>query len=41
MAEVRAATEFPIVDGRLEAPDRPGLGVTVDDAFVERYTMAR
>ncbi len=35
------AEPFEVVDGRLDAPDRPGLGVTVDDDFVERYTVAR
>jgi L-alanine-DL-glutamate epimerase-like enolase superfamily enzyme len=29
--------DFPVRDGYVEIPDRPGLGITVDDAFVERY----
>jgi L-alanine-DL-glutamate epimerase-like enolase superfamily enzyme len=28
---------FPVVDGRLEIPDRPGLGITVDEDFLGRY----
>ncbi len=26
--------DFPVVAGEVEVPDRPGLGVTIDDAFV-------
>jgi L-alanine-DL-glutamate epimerase-like enolase superfamily enzyme len=29
--------KFPVVDGQLEIPDRPGLGITVDEEFVERH----
>jgi L-alanine-DL-glutamate epimerase-like enolase superfamily enzyme len=29
--------QFPVVDGQLEIPDRPGLGITVDEGFVRRY----
>lgn len=32
--------KFPVADGMIEVPDRPGLGVTVDEAFVERYAVA-
>ena len=32
-----AHDDFPVVDGMIEIPDRPGLGVTIDEAFVERY----
>jgi L-alanine-DL-glutamate epimerase-like enolase superfamily enzyme len=28
---------FPVVDGTLEIPVRPGLGITIRDAFVQRY----
>jgi L-alanine-DL-glutamate epimerase-like enolase superfamily enzyme len=28
---------FPVVDGQLEIPDRPGLGITVDEDFVRRH----
>jgi len=28
---------FPVVDGHVEIPDRPGLGVTVDEDFVRRH----
>ena len=34
-----ALEEFPVVDGTIEIPDRPGLGVTIDEAFVERYRV--
>ena len=29
--------KFPVVDGQVEIPDRPGLGITVDEAFVRRH----
>lgn len=29
--------QFAMADGYIEIPDRPGLGVTVDFAFLERY----
>jgi L-alanine-DL-glutamate epimerase-like enolase superfamily enzyme len=35
-----AKEKFRVVDGMIEIPDRPGLGVTIDDGFVERYTKA-
>jgi L-alanine-DL-glutamate epimerase-like enolase superfamily enzyme len=35
-----AVEDFPIVDGMLEIPDRPGLGVTIDQEFVDRYAVA-
>ena len=28
---------FPVVDGSVQVPDRPGLGVTLDMDAVERY----
>jgi L-alanine-DL-glutamate epimerase-like enolase superfamily enzyme len=28
---------FPVVDGQLEVPDRPGLGITVDETFLRRH----
>jgi L-alanine-DL-glutamate epimerase-like enolase superfamily enzyme len=28
---------FPVVDGELEIPERPGLGITVDEEFLRRY----
>jgi|TARA_B110000116_G_scaffold222864_1_gene201833 L-alanine-DL-glutamate epimerase-like enolase superfamily enzyme len=31
--------DFTVVDGHLEIPDRPGLGVTVDEEFVEKYRV--
>ena len=35
-----ARERFPIVEGYLEIPDRPGLGVTVDESVVTRYRKA-
>ena len=32
-----ARERFPTVEGYLEIPDRPGLGVTVDESVVARY----
>jgi L-alanine-DL-glutamate epimerase-like enolase superfamily enzyme len=29
--------KFTVVEGLLEIPDRPGLGITVDEEFVRRY----
>ncbi len=29
--------DFPVVDGMVEVPDRPGLGITVRPDFVQRY----
>ena len=29
--------KFAVVDGHVEIPDRPGLGITVDEDFVRRY----
>jgi len=29
--------KFAVVDGQLEIPDRPGLGITVDEDFVRRH----
>jgi len=31
--------DFPVTDGMIEIPDRPGLGVTVDEDFVARYLV--
>ncbi len=33
-----AEESFTVVDGHLDIPDRPGLGVTVNEEFVERHT---
>jgi L-alanine-DL-glutamate epimerase-like enolase superfamily enzyme len=30
---------FPVVDGHVEIPDRPGLGVTIDEEFVARHRV--
>ena len=32
-----ALEDFVAVDGYIDIPDRPGLGVTVDEDFVKRY----
>ncbi|HVF28331.1 MAG TPA: mandelate racemase/muconate lactonizing enzyme family protein [Pyrinomonadaceae bacterium] len=34
-----AEEKFTIRDGQVEIPDRPGLGITVDESFVEQYTV--
>ncbi len=34
-----AIEDFPVIEGQIEIPDRPGLGVTIDEAFVERYRL--
>jgi len=31
--------EFPIIDGRIAIPDRPGLGLTIDADFVQTYAI--
>ncbi len=31
---------FAVQDGMLDIPDRPGLGVTVDESFAQRWTVA-
>ncbi|CAH0195597.1 mandelate racemase/muconate lactonizing enzyme family protein [Roseomonas sp. CECT 9278] len=32
--------DFPVVDGMVAIPDRPGLGITVREAFLEQYGRA-
>jgi L-alanine-DL-glutamate epimerase-like enolase superfamily enzyme len=34
-----ALEDFPVVDGMIEIPDRPGLGVTIDERFVPRHRV--
>jgi L-alanine-DL-glutamate epimerase-like enolase superfamily enzyme len=34
-----AEESFPVVDGMLRIPDRPGLGTTVREDFLERYGL--
>jgi L-alanine-DL-glutamate epimerase-like enolase superfamily enzyme len=29
--------DFPVVDGQVEIPDRPGLGITVRESFLQQY----
>lgn len=31
--------KFVVTDGSIEIPDRPGLGITVDESFVSRYAV--
>ena len=31
---------FPIAGGMVEIPERPGLGVTINEAFVERFSVS-
>ncbi|HVR51468.1 MAG TPA: enolase C-terminal domain-like protein, partial [Pseudorhodoferax sp.] len=35
-----AEEQFTVSGGLIEIPDRPGLGITVRQDFVERYTVA-
>jgi len=30
---------FPVQDGFIDIPDRPGLGITIDEAFVKKYAI--
>ena len=32
-----AVEDFPVEGGQIEIPDRPGLGVTIEEGFVARY----
>lgn len=32
-----AVEKFPVIDGWVDIPDRPGLGVTIDEDFVARH----
>ena len=32
--------KFPVTDGMVEIPDRPGLGITVDEDFVRRHARS-
>ena len=34
-----AVEDFIATDGHIEIPNRPGLGVTIDEDFVGRYTV--
>jgi L-alanine-DL-glutamate epimerase-like enolase superfamily enzyme len=35
-----AVEDFTVEAGHIAIPDRPGLGVTIDEDFVARYKMA-
>jgi L-alanine-DL-glutamate epimerase-like enolase superfamily enzyme len=32
---------FPVSDGMIEVPERPGLGVTVREDFLQQHTVKR
>jgi len=34
-----AVEQFTVHDGMVEIPDRPGLGITVRQEFVDRYAV--
>ena len=34
-----AVEDFLVIDGELEVPDRPGLGVTIDEKFVNKFRV--
>ena len=34
------SSELPVVDGRIPLPDAPGLGVTLDEAMLQRFKVA-
>ncbi len=31
---------FPVEDGYIEIPERPGLGITIDEDFVKQYAVS-
>ena len=33
------AERFPVRDGQVDIPERPGLGITIDESFVKRYAV--
>lgn len=35
-----ALEKFTVKDGMIDIPDRPGLGVTIDEGFVQRHAVA-
>jgi L-alanine-DL-glutamate epimerase-like enolase superfamily enzyme len=35
-----AQEQFKVEEGMIEIPDRPGLGVTVKESFIDRYTVS-
>jgi L-alanine-DL-glutamate epimerase-like enolase superfamily enzyme len=35
-----AQEQFTVEDGMIAIPDRPGLGITVNEEFIERYAVA-
>jgi len=41
LAQKLVDTEMPVVDGAVEVPRQPGLGVSVDESIVERFLVAR
>ena len=35
-----AEEDFTVTDGEMTIPDRPGLGVTINEEFVKTYSVA-
>ena len=31
--------DFPVEDGMIQVPDRPGLGITVREDFLKKHTV--
>jgi L-alanine-DL-glutamate epimerase-like enolase superfamily enzyme len=40
MLQELVGEKFPVEDGMVAIPDRPGLGITVDEAFLAKYARA-
>ncbi|PLC48198.1 enolase [Pollutimonas subterranea] len=40
MLQELAEEQFAVEDGTIEIPERPGLGITIQQDFVDRYTVA-
>lgn len=40
MLQELAVEQYTVQDGTIEIPDRPGLGITIQQDFVDRYTIA-
>ena len=41
LKEDTLATPFPVVDGKVQVPTTPGLGIDVDEDRLEKYTVER
>lgn len=40
MLQELAEEQFTVQDGTIEIPERPGLGITIQQSFLDRYTVA-